>query len=279
MEAQGCEARQFFRCPTCRCDSFDVEAKSDGIDAQLVAQPATPLGQVAQSQAVTQGFSKPRASQGPEASNGSPVPVAIEEGMESAMSDGIDAQLVPQFDSPFGQVAQPQKATDDLQLVAQPATPLGQVAQSQAATQEFSQTQASQGPLTNNGTPVPVAMDAHWGFKFHDIVQAAPPAAAKDPLQETRMRLQEIQSEEELLKFIYPADLFDGLESEEQVVRTVTQSLDAIVQDTRTHVQIGSDDSFSLRKLTTLPHRKARWADTRRLSSRGTCLMALPHQC
>ena len=61
---------------------------------------------------------------------------------------------------------------------------------------------------------------------------------------------------QQLQATVHPRDLFEGLQTERDIYRTVKQKLNAIVQDTRNHCQLGEEVS-SIRKLVPEPFRKS----------------------
>jgi hypothetical protein len=140
---------------------------------------------------------------------------------------------------------------------AQPMTPPQQLVPVQEDT--YSQIQNSPLPRTANGSPLPLLVDAEWGFEFQDVTKAATPGDATDPLQEFLPLLAAagVEGMCQLMKKLYVPDLFVGLENEKAVYKFVLKKLHEIARDTQTHVQVGDDPSFSLRCMTTVPHKKA----------------------
>ncbi|CAK0836876.1 unnamed protein product [Prorocentrum cordatum] len=143
-----------------------------------------------------------------------------------------------------------------------PAAPAASAAaMSPAHGAQVSQTQASPVPLTANGSPVQHLQDDDWGLSFKGCAKAAGSAAVRDPMDDLAAELGKVTTERHLKSILCPADLFKGscydLTNAKAVYESVKFLLRTIHSGQETHLEICNDLGFSLRCLTTEPHRKA----------------------
>jgi len=111
---------------------------------------------------------------------------------------------------------------------------------------------------TQGGGPLPVQIDELAGFCFQDLSRAVPRSASLlDPLSDLLSKITSARTVQDLRAVIHPAGLFDGLNNAEATYTTTSRWLCEIEADQQNHVEIGADDSFSIRMLLPVPFRVA----------------------
>ena len=228
MRAKGVEQVVDFQCPTCRRAGRDLETNATRALASSSA-PGEPISQASGQADAGQcsDVDVPQAGAPPSPPTISKLAGAssLTSGHQAASSSNTRAPTTPH------------------------------------STPQLTQTQASPEAVTANGSPAPRLLDDDWGLAFTDGTRTASEAAAPDPVEHVMVKLGNVRSERELKAVLYPSDLFKGqgydLTNAKAVYQTIKAQLRNIHTCQQTHVQLCSDPSFSLSRITTEPHRKA----------------------
>ena len=213
-------------CPTCRKTGSELTVLSQRMTTSGGAQPATEVSSAAP------------------AARSFPRPLRRGHFVMPTSQGGVQTLRAPQRRQSHNRSRSRSQGSPAAVRAPPSSPPPSQPSQSQSMSPTQSIT-TSQG-----GRPVPISSSDTFGFSFADSSRSSGSAAPiSDPLTAELEAFARSSAPDHVRRLLHPRELFDGLENEAATRATAKRWLDEIMEDPRTHLEVGYDPTFSIRLL------------------------------